>query len=173
MDCSVAVGKAAARLDRAAFEAFYASTAPALAGYIRRVAGEAAAVEDVLQEAFCRFLHGRREGMSEAQMRGYVYRAATTIIYDQWRRKRTAERFTRLEGPAVAAAADPSGRLDVDRALGRMSPRERALVWLAYAEGATHAEVADALGLSPLSVRVLLFRARRKLARLLRKEAAT
>ncbi len=41
------------------------------------------------------------------------------------------------------------------------------MLWLAYAEGATHREIADALGLSPASLKPLLFRARRKLAALL------
>ena len=158
------------RLDAAAFEAFYASTAPALHAYIRRVAEDAATAEDVLQEAFCRFLRGRHESMDEAQMRSYLYRTATTIIYDQWRRRRVVEQRRQLDKPAVAAAADPSGRLDMERALGELAPRERALVWLAYVEGASHAEIAAALGLSALSVRVMLFRARRKLARILRRE---
>jgi RNA polymerase sigma-70 factor (ECF subfamily) len=61
----------------------------------------------------------------------------------------------------------------MQRALGELAPRERALVWLAYVEGASHAEIAAALGLSALSVRVLLFRARGKLARILRQEVTT
>ncbi len=161
------------RLDAAAFEAFYASTAPALHSYIRRVSGDAATAEDVLQEAFCRFLRRRHEDMDEARMRGYLYRTATTIIYDQWRRKRVAEQRRQPDKPAVTAPADPTGRLDMERALGELAPRERALVWLAYVEGASHAEIAAALGLGALSVRVLLFRARGKLARILRREVTT
>jgi RNA polymerase sigma-70 factor (ECF subfamily) len=41
-------------------------------------------------------------------------------------------------------------------------------MWLAYVEGADHREIAAALGLRERSVRVLLHRARRKLATLLR-----
>jgi RNA polymerase sigma-70 factor (ECF subfamily) len=41
------------------------------------------------------------------------------------------------------------------------------MLWLAYAEGASHREIADALGLRPGSLKPLLFRARRKLAALL------
>jgi RNA polymerase sigma-70 factor (ECF subfamily) len=41
-------------------------------------------------------------------------------------------------------------------------------MWLAYVEGADHCEIAETLGLREASVRVLLFRARRKLAHLLR-----
>ena len=50
------------------------------------------------------------------------------------------------------------------RALGRLKPRERALLWLAYANGSSHAEIADVLGLKTGSIKLLLFRARRKMA---------
>jgi RNA polymerase sigma-70 factor (ECF subfamily) len=48
-----------------------------------------------------------------------------------------------------------------------MKPRDRAMLWLAYAEGASHREIAEALGLQPASMKLLLFRARRRLAALL------
>jgi len=48
-----------------------------------------------------------------------------------------------------------------------LKPRERQLVWLAYVERATHREIGEALGLSARSIRVLLFRAKEKLVRLL------
>jgi len=155
----------AGELDSAAFEAFYNATAAALCAYIRRISGNPAAAEDILQEAFYRFLRGSHRGMDEAQMRSYVYRAATTIVYDQYRR-------SRLAGPAAptsAPAPDPSARIDMERALAELVPRDRALLWLAYVEGASHAEIGVALGMGRLSVRVLLFRARGKLARILRR----
>ena len=58
--------------------------------------------------------------------------------------------------------------------LSRMTgePRARDLLWLAYAQGSTHHEIAEALGLERASIKLLLFRARRRLAALLR-EART
>lgn len=58
-------------------------------------------------------------------------------------------------------------RRDLESALEGLSPRERALLWLAYAEGRAHREIAGILGVGELSVRVLLFRARKKLLRIL------
>ena len=58
-------------------------------------------------------------------------------------------------------------RADLDRAMGKLRPRERALLWLAYGVGQPHTEIADALGVKTGSVKLLLFRARRKLANLL------
>jgi RNA polymerase sigma-70 factor (ECF subfamily) len=49
-----------------------------------------------------------------------------------------------------------------------MRPRDRQLLWLAHAEGYSHREIAEVTGLAAGSVRLLLFRARRKMARVLR-----
>ena len=43
--------------------------------------------------------------------------------------------------------------------MGRLKPRERSLLWLAYAEGCSHAEIASSLGLRTASLKSLLFRA--------------
>ena len=56
---------------------------------------------------------------------------------------------------------------DFTRAMSNLKPRERAMLWLAYAEGASHREIADVLGLRPASLKAMLFRARRRLAALL------
>jgi RNA polymerase sigma-70 factor (ECF subfamily) len=48
-----------------------------------------------------------------------------------------------------------------------MRPRDRQILWLAYAEGYSHREIAEVTGLVSASVRLLLFRARRKMASLL------
>jgi len=53
------------------------------------------------------------------------------------------------------------------RVFEQLRPQQRQLMWLAYVEGAEHREIAAALGLRQGSVRVLLHRARRKLAALL------
>jgi RNA polymerase sigma-70 factor, ECF subfamily len=41
------------------------------------------------------------------------------------------------------------------------------LLWLAHAEGYSHREIAEITGLATASIRLMLFRARRKIARLL------
>ena len=59
-------------------------------------------------------------------------------------------------------------RSDLGRALAQLKPRERELLWLAYVEGSSHKEIAEMVGLRSGSVRLLLFRARHKLADVLR-----
>ena len=59
-------------------------------------------------------------------------------------------------------------RLDVHSALGTLKATDREMLWLAYAEGCSHAEIAEILEVKAASVRVLLFRARTRLVALLR-----
>jgi RNA polymerase sigma-70 factor (ECF subfamily) len=54
-------------------------------------------------------------------------------------------------------------RIDLARAMERLRPRERSLLWLAYAQGCSHEEIASSLGLKTGSLKALLFRARRRL----------
>jgi RNA polymerase sigma-70 factor (ECF subfamily) len=51
--------------------------------------------------------------------------------------------------------------------MARLKRRERELLWLAYAQGSSHKEIGETLGLKTGSIKPLLFRARHKLAALL------
>ncbi len=154
--------------DEGAFRSFYAATARPLWSYLRAACGEAAVADDLLQESYLRLLGADLAGEEEGGRRAYLYRIASNLLRDHWRRRRRHPEPAGLDEAAVAAVTtiSPGGaaRLDVQRALARLQPRDRQLLWLAHVEGASHREVAAALGLGAASVRVLLFRARRRLA---------
>jgi RNA polymerase sigma-70 factor (ECF subfamily) len=59
-------------------------------------------------------------------------------------------------------------RSDVGRAMAEIGPRDRQMLWLAYVEGASHDEIARIMKLRSASVRSMLFRARKRLAEVLR-----
>lgn len=159
-------------MDEESFRAFYDRTARGVWAYLARVTGDRQLAEDLLQEAFYRFLRAGAAHESEAHRRNSLYRIATNLALDA--RRRLAVRGTdniggdeieRLSGGSEPAAAEQ--KADLKRALARLKPRERAMLWLAYAEGASHREIAETLGLRAASLKPLLFRARRKLAGLL------
>ena len=57
--------------------------------------------------------------------------------------------------------------VDIARIFSRLDARDRALLWLAYVEHESHEEIASSLGVGRRSVKVMLFRARRRLRDLL------
>jgi RNA polymerase sigma-70 factor (ECF subfamily) len=164
-------------MDEESFRAFYDRTARGIWAYLARVTGDRTLAEDLLQETFYRFLRAGAVYESESHRRNSLYRIATNLAVDARRRSlvRTqpsvsGDEIEHLAGGRDAVATER--RTDVTRALAQLKPRERAMLWLAYAEGASHREIADTLGLAPASLKPLLFRARRKLAGLLgRREA--
>jgi RNA polymerase sigma-70 factor (ECF subfamily) len=161
---------AALRLDEEEFTALYHRLARPLRAYLRRLAGDAEAADDLLQETFYRFLRAELPALDDRQATAYLYRTATRLVQDGWRR---AARERRRDGqeapPAATPARDRTLAHDVERCLRELKPRERALLWLAHVEGADHREIAAVLGVAEPSVRVLLFRARRRLAAVLEK----
>ncbi len=153
-------------MDQGAFERFHAETAEALWAYLRRLAGDSALADDVLQESYLKFL--RRPPAADRdprEHRGYLFQIATNLVHDRWRsRKREASMLERvLTLWPARPGRSPGLGLDMGSALQRLPPRERALLWLAYVDGYNHREIARILNLKEGSVRVLLFRARKKL----------
>lgn len=151
-------------LDEASFRILYDATSRPLRAYLLHVCRRHDVADDLLQETYCRYLMHGRTDMDENQTRSYLYRIATNLLHDRVRRRVD---LTVPEIPERGAAPDLATRLDVRATLRMLKPRERGLLWLAYVEGMNHEEIAAATGLRPLSVRILLFRARRKAAQLL------
>jgi RNA polymerase sigma-70 factor (ECF subfamily) len=165
---------AVARLDEAAFSSFYRGASRPLWSYVYRVTGNAADADDIVQEAFLRVLRADL-GPGEEDWRRYLYRVASNLVVDRWRRRKRRDQHG--ADALASAGADGGGRSagssalpddDVARTFGELSSRERALLWLAYVEGESHEEIAASLGLGRRSIKVLLFRARRRLRDLLK-----
>ncbi|HSL22419.1 MAG TPA: RNA polymerase sigma factor [Vicinamibacterales bacterium] len=166
----------ALEMDEETFRAFYERTARTLRLYLARVSS-AAEADDLLQETYYRFLRARGTYASESHRRNALFAIATNVARDRHRRRRR-DPIAAADGPvdAVAAGAPPgatAARVDVSRAMGRLKPRERGLLWLAYAQGWSHREIAAVLGLRIGSVKPLLFRARRRFSALLRGETGS
>ena len=161
-------------MDREAFAGFYQRSAPALRAYLVRVSGNSALADDLLQESYLRFLCAKQPDGGEVNFRRYLFRIATNLLRDHWRKPRHG---CLEEIPdQFLIAQDISSQVDLQAALGpamaRMRPRDRQLLWLAHAEGYSHQEISEITGLATASIRLLLFRARGKMARLLRKQMA-
>lgn len=169
LDADPAEADVALAMDEDAFRAFYDRTAGPLWGYLSRISGDRQLADDLLQETYYRLLKCRVAFENDTHRRNYLYRIATNLVHDARRGPRPLfdAGIEMAAIPAAEGPASPEQREDVRRALGRLKPRERALLWLAYAQGSSHTEIAGVLGLKTGSIKLLLFRARRKLAKLL------
>ena len=160
------------RMDEASFRLFYGRSSPRLFAYLLRVSGERGLAEDLLQEAYCRFLTGKLPEMDEASQQSYLFRIASNLMRDRWRRNKESPMPENLPEPA-SAPPQLDRQLALRQAFQQLKVRERELLWLAYVEGSNHKEIAEATGLGSASVRPLLFRARRRLANLIRGGASS
>ena len=162
------------QMDEDTFRAFYERTARPVWVYLSRMTGSAQAADDLLQETYYRFLRIERAFESESHRRNYLFRIATNLVRDGQRRRRVdlVPVPEEDERGALRASGDvaenAARRTDLARAMARLKPRERDLLWLAYAHGSSHEEIADSLGLKRASIKLLLFRARKRLAGFLR-----
>ena len=60
--------------------------------------------------------------------------------------------MTVKEGVRIPAQRATERIADFTRAMSHLKPRERAMLWLAYAEGASHGEIADVLDVPTVRV---------------------
>ena len=173
-----AVGLAAdappASMDNEQFAAFYGRSARSLWAYLARVSRDAALADDLTQESYVRFLCATVPAEGEVAARRYLFKIATNLLRDHWRKPRSSsiEEMPEDLFAARCDAAQTESQVMLGPAMAQMRPRDRQLLWLAYAEGYSHREIAEVTGLASPSIRLLLFRARRKMAQILRKEGA-
>lgn len=156
-----------------AFRVFYELTARPVRIYLARMCGDDRVADDLLQETYYRFLRSNAAFESDDHRRNYLFRIATNLVHD--RRRRPKIEMPAIEGAAEAMPAPPDAhaadrtvvRLDLTRAMNQLKPRERSMLWLAYAQGCSHEEIAQSLGLKRASMKAMLHRARHKLAAIL------
>ena len=150
-----------------AFRTFYELTARQLWSYLARTTGDRRLADDLLQETYYRFLRTTTHFDSDDHRRHYLFRIATNLVHDQRRKPRMLSvPIDDAEATLPSAAESPEQvvrRMDVTRAMAQLKPRERTMLWLAYALGASHEEIAGMLGVKSGSLKALLSRARRRL----------
>jgi RNA polymerase sigma-70 factor (ECF subfamily) len=128
---------------------------PFVFGLARRVTGDGAMAEDVVQEVFTTlWAHPERFDEARGSLRAFLgvqsHRRAVDLVRRDARRTAREGRHEEVNySPAsVGADADPAGLVDlVRRAIDRLPTAQRQAVELAYFGGCTQRELASVLGI--------------------------
>jgi RNA polymerase sigma-70 factor (ECF subfamily) len=163
-------------MDEEEFRLFYERTARSLWAYLSRIAGSSQEADDALQEAYYRFYRAGAKHENESHRRNSLFHIATNVVRDAARRARRHDDVPLEDDSSIGElpatdAPTPERqaamRTDLARGMQQLEPMQREMLWLAYAQGASHEEIAEILGLRAVSIRTMLLRARRKLAGIL------
>src|SRR5215469_3677484 len=148
------------QISQAEFEAFYLRTARLLHGYLCRISRDPATADEVLQEAYVRMINA--PAMEEPVRKAYLYRTATNLLRDRWRKQKRERKFWERENFSEIIQQNLGLPLDVFSVFDKLSALDRAVLWLAHVEQLSHRETAAILSMKEKSIRVILFRARAK-----------
>ncbi|MGH7795327.1 MAG: RNA polymerase sigma factor [Candidatus Binatia bacterium] len=166
--------------DQAALEALFNLYAKKLYGVARRILGEAADTEEVIQDVFWTVYRKAKSFKGDAQFSTWLYRLTVNAALGRVRRgkkKKEVEyeeflpKFQKDGHHLVRPVVDWSDTLDekyarhelhtlLGRALDQLKPVDKSAVVLSDLEGLSDKETAAALGLTVPAVKTRLHRAR-------------
>lgn len=141
------------------FSAYMSARQPALYRTAYLLAGDHASAEDLLQSAFAKLYLSWDRVRDPQALDGYVRRVMVNENNSLWRRAwKRREHSTDPTSGAMPEAGVPD---EYDDGTGgtlwsfvqTLSPRQRAVIVLRYYEQLSEAEIADALGIAPGTVK--------------------
>jgi RNA polymerase sigma-70 factor (sigma-E family) len=147
--------------DEAIATLFYACY-PQLVATGYGVAGDWALAEELAQEAFVRLWRRWRWLRDPDAAPAYLHRTVVNLGNSAIRRRVLERRVAGNRG-GQPVEAGPEAGLELRQAIGALSPRKRACVVLRYLAGMTEAQTAQALGITPGTVKSQTHKALRQL----------
>jgi RNA polymerase sigma-70 factor (ECF subfamily) len=158
-----------------AFETLFRQHQRAVFGWILRIVRNSATAEDLTVETFWRICRAHARFEPSRGFEGWARRIATHAALDWLRTRRFEEELPGdIPAPGVAdAAVSAEIRLKTAQAFGRLPPKLRIAATLAVVEDRPHKEIAEALGISVVAVRLRVFRALRLLRKDLEQQGIT
>lgn len=131
-----------------------------LMSYLSGLLAQRSDAEDVLQEAYTRLLKTDGLDRTDTRARAYLFKTATHLAYDRFRRRRecsledgTGRKDPADDGGSPEAIVDFAQGLEViRRALLELKPRCRNVFLLRASEGLSYEAIADRLGISKRTV---------------------
>jgi RNA polymerase sigma factor (sigma-70 family) len=152
------------------FEAFFLEHHEPLFRALWLVTRNRHEAEEIMQDAFLKLLERWPAVQDAENPEGYLYRTAMNVFRSRLRRATVALRKAVHQLPPDDQLAEIEARETVVRALAPLPPRQRAAVVLMDVLGLTSEQAGEALGIRPVTVRVLAARGRATLREAFRED---
>jgi RNA polymerase sigma-70 factor, ECF subfamily len=137
------------------FEAFFEAHHARLYGTLCLVTSDRAEAEDVMQEAFLKLWERWDRVRAHPDPGGYLYLTAFNLFRSRLRRIARAARRVVASPPSDDPLAEVDARESLAAGLRALTPRQRAAIVLLDLLGFTSEDAGQALGVRPVTVRVL------------------
>lgn len=164
----------------AAFHRLYTLVSPPLVAYLRRLLGDRASAEDVLQLTFLKVHQARSKYVRDADPIPWIYTIAHRTYLDEIRkRRRSVDRIAAYGQQPPQPAADLTGTAQqelanqeppdaVVTALRLLPDTQRQALLLTTFQGRSHTEAAAIMGTTPGAIKLRVHRAYVTLRQVLR-----
>ncbi|MBM5811159.1 MAG: RNA polymerase sigma factor [Gammaproteobacteria bacterium] len=164
--------------DPAALAAIYDQAAGPILTLLVRLVRRRAVAEELLQETFVDVLEHISDFAGRCPLAAWIRTLAVNraLMYLRSPWHRAVDRLTPDQhadaGLTLAGSRSGGNDQDLERALMRLQPLTRAVIWLHDVEGYTHAEIGALLGRTPSFSKSQLARAHLRLRGLLERDTA-
>jgi RNA polymerase sigma-70 factor, ECF subfamily len=146
------------------FEVFFVEQHVDLFGALYLITRNRCEAEEIMQDAFLNLWERWEKVSSLEDPVGYLYRTALNLFRKRWRRASLAVRRNAGLAARDDEIAQIEMRVDVIRAMGPLSPRQRAAIVLTDLLGYSSEEAGSMMGIAAATVRMHASRGRATLA---------
>ncbi len=163
--------------DQSAFVPFYEQTAPGLLRFLLwKTKGDRPLSEDILQEAYVRFLTNldKIDAVEEVAIYSYLLRIAKNCLIDKTARSPRAKRehvdadsVVLVDNHQTARQERAIELRELAVAMDSLNEKDSEIIWLRDAMGFSHREVAQEVGITEQASRQAYLRAKRSLMEVL------
>ena len=173
--------------DLAAFEELVRTHQKRVLGVVAGILRWSEDIEDISQQVFLKVYLAIRRFDGRSSFSTWLYKIAVNETYDYLRKKKarklvyesdlSVDQEERLGQkppmePTRAALDHAEDRQAVERLLSELAPEERMMIVLKEVEGYSVEEISQAMDMNPNTVKVRMFRARRRLCELYKRRYA-
>lgn len=162
------VAKVVSYQDTAAFGELVRRHQSQVRNFLRRLAGDMSAADDLSQDCFLRAWDKMHTYSGRGSFIGWLLKIAyTTFLQSKRKSKRYAEIIQqvghKMEADSQTYTLQADEATDLDKLLAVLDEEERAIMIMSYACGLSHREIGEATSMPVGTVKSIIFRGKQKI----------